>query len=98
MGVHPKMDKGGNITKYKARPCARGFTQIPGIDFQDTYAPVASSTSIRVFLAYAALHNLDVRYADFVAAFLNGSLQEELYLTPVPGYPSPGGTCLRLHK
>jgi Reverse transcriptase (RNA-dependent DNA polymerase) len=51
-----------------------------------------------VFLAYAALHNLDVRYADFVAAFLNGSLQEELYLTPVPGYPSQGGTCLRLHK
>jgi hypothetical protein len=51
-----------------------------------------------VFLAYAALHNLDVRYADFVAAFLNGSLQEEIYLTPVPGYPSPGGTCLRLQK
>jgi hypothetical protein len=77
-----KTDKDGNITKYKARLCTRGFTQVPGIDFQDTYAPVASSTSIRVFLAYAALNNLDVRYADFVAAFLNGSLQEELYLTP----------------
>jgi hypothetical protein len=92
------MDKDGNITKYKARLCARGFTQVPGIDFKDTYAPVASSTSIRLFLGYAAVHNLDVRYADFIAAFLNGSLQEELYLTPVPAYPSPEGTCLRLHK
>jgi hypothetical protein len=53
-------------------------------DSEDTYTLVGSSTSSRLFLAYAAMHQLD-RGAGFVAAFLNGSLQEEIYLTKSPG-------------
>ena len=76
----------GIIKKYKARLVAQGFTQIAGIDYTDTYSPVARFTSIRILFAIAAQLGLFVHQMDVEMAFLNAELQEEIYCTLPPGY------------
>ncbi|KAG8842419.1 hypothetical protein FRB96_005428 [Tulasnella sp. 330] len=80
-----KRDQDGNINKYKAWLVARGFTQIEGIDFQDTYTPVVKFATLRTFFAVCAQWDLDVYQMDVTAAFLNGRLDEEIYMTAPPG-------------
>ena len=69
-----KRDKHGNIAKYKARLVAQGFTQIKGIDYTETYSPVARFTSIRTMLALCAIFGYQVHQMDVETAFLNGTL------------------------
>ena len=64
----------------KARLVARGFSQIYRVDYLDTYAPVVKLASIRIFLAIAAIHELDIHQMDVVTAFLAGELEEEIYM------------------
>ena len=81
-----KRDSTGSATRYKARYVARGFTQQPGIDFDETFSPVVSLTSLRVMLAYAANAGLHLRQLDVNTAFLYGHLEEELYLQQPEGF------------
>ena len=80
----------GRPERYKARLCARGFTQIYGIDFDETYAPVVKFTSIRVFLAKAILMKMTIHQMDVVTTFLNAPLDEEIYMRQAPGFAETG--------
>ena len=81
-----KRGPNGEINKYKAHLVAKGYTQIEGLNYTDTFAPVTKFTTIRSLLVLAAQHNLEVHQIDVKAAFLNGKLEEEIYLHPLPGF------------
>ncbi|KAL0434586.1 UNVERIFIED_CONTAM: Retrovirus-related Pol polyprotein from transposon TNT 1-94 [Sesamum radiatum] len=80
----------GSIDKYKARLVAKGFKQKEGLDFFDTYSPVTRITSIRVLIAIAALYDLEIHQMDVKTAFLNGELDEEIYMEQPEGFVVPG--------
>nr|KAJ0197979.1 hypothetical protein LSAT_V11C700346810 [Lactuca sativa] len=85
-----KMKVDGTIDKYKARLVIQGFRQKEGIDFFDTYAHVARISTIRLLLALAAIHNLVIHQMDVKTAFLNGDLDEEIYMKQPEGFVMPG--------
>nr|KAJ0198596.1 hypothetical protein LSAT_V11C700365700 [Lactuca sativa] len=85
-----KMKVYGTIDKYKARLVIQDFRQKEGIDFFDTYAPVARISTIRLLLALAAIHNLVIHQMDVKTAFLNGELDEEIYMKQPEGFVMPG--------
>ena len=91
-----KQDENGNVTKFKSRLVCQGFRQRHGIDFFDTYAPVANYASIRVLLALAARDDLEIHQMDVDVAFLNGILKETVYCKPPPGVNVPSGHVLLL--
>jgi hypothetical protein len=78
--LHIKRDRNGCISRFKARLVAKGFTQIPGQDFTYTFAPVARWESIRILLTIAASLDMEIRQVDVKTAFLNGPLDEEIYM------------------
>jgi len=78
------------LQTFKARLVAKGFKQKNGIDYFDTYAPVAKLTSTRVLFAIASLNNLYVHQMDVKTAFLNGDLDEEIYMEQPEGFVLPG--------
>ncbi|GAU31358.1 hypothetical protein TSUD_19030 [Trifolium subterraneum] len=79
-----------NNTWFKARLVIQGFRQKEGIDYFDTYAPVARITTIRLLIALAAIHNLVIHQMDVKTAFLNGDLEEEVYMKQPEGFVMPG--------
>ncbi|KAL9252631.1 Retrovirus-related Pol polyprotein from transposon RE2-like protein [Drosera capensis] len=81
-----KSDENGTVIKNKARLVAKGYSQEEGIDFDETFAPVARLEAIRMFLAYAAYQGFKVYQMDVKSAFLNGKLQEEVYVEQPPGF------------
>nr|GFA41877.1 hypothetical protein [Tanacetum cinerariifolium] len=84
-----KLDELGGILKNKARLVARAYRQEEGIDFEESFAPVARLEAIRIFLAYAAHKNMVVYQMDVKTAFLNGNLQEEVYVSQPDGFVDP---------
>ena len=80
-----KKDSEGRIAKYKARLVARGFTQVYGVDYTETFAPVAKLASLRTILAMAAREDWPIEVFDFLSAFLNGDLDEEIFMQLPPG-------------
>ena len=88
----------GQIERYKARVVAQGFSQVEGIDYNETFAPVTKFNSIRVLLALAARLDLEVHQMDVKSAFLNGELEEEIYMRVPPGHNSPPGVVWKLNK
>nr|KAJ0189684.1 hypothetical protein LSAT_V11C800438810 [Lactuca sativa] len=80
----------GSISAYKARLVAKGYRQREGIDYFDTYAPVARISSIRTLIAISALKGLYIHQMDVKTAFLNGYLKEEIYLEQPEGFVIPG--------
>ena len=88
----------GEIVKYKARVVAQGFSQIEGIDYDETFAPVAKFPSLRAILAIAAERDLEVHQMDVKSAYLNGELREEIFMEAPPGFDVPEGMVLRLVK
>ena len=77
---HNKQDENGLVVRNKARLVAQGYTQVEGIDFDETFAPVARLEAIRILLAYANHHNIILQQMDVKSAFLNGKLEEEYML------------------
>jgi histone deacetylase 1/2 len=90
----------GGTTRYKARLVARGFEQKFGIDFMDTFAPVVRWEMIRILIAIAVHLNWPIHQLDVLTAFLNGILEEEVYMYQPQGFIQPGTQHLvcRLHK
>ena len=97
-----KRDATGSVVRHKARLVAQGFTQIEGIYYVDTFAPVATTSSVRAVLALAAPEDLELHNMDVDTAFLQSPLDEVVYLRQPSGYEQfdPGGRRLvwRLHK
>jgi hypothetical protein len=83
-----KMDERGVVTRNKARLVAQGYRQEEGIDYDETFAPVARLEAIRMFLAYSAHKGFKVYQMDVKSAFLNGKLEEEVYVQQPPGFES----------
>ncbi|XP_074337413.1 uncharacterized protein LOC141674601 [Apium graveolens] len=85
-----KMKVDGTIDKFKARLVIQGFRQKEGIDYFDTYAPVARISTIRLLIALASIHNLVIHQMDVKTAFLNGELDEEIYIKQPEGFVMSG--------
>lgn len=94
-----KVDAFGNFVKYKARLVAKGFLQKFGVDYFDIFSPVTKLATLRVLLALVASQDLELRHVDVRTAFLNGELDEEVYIKVPDGlhdmYP---GKCFKLKK
>ncbi|CAM8953940.1 unnamed protein product [Rhodiola kirilowii] len=80
----------GTVEKYKARLVIKGYKQKEGLDYFDTFSPVTRITSIRMIIVIAALHNLEIHQMDVKTAFLNGDLEEEIYMEQPEGCKVPG--------
>ncbi len=72
--------------RNKARLVAKGYSQEEGIDYDETFAPVARLEAIRIFLAFVAYSNFKVYQMDVKSAFLNGKLEEEVFVEQPPGF------------
>ncbi|GKB84410.1 retrovirus-related pol polyprotein from transposon TNT 1-94, partial [Tanacetum coccineum] len=81
-----KTDEFGGVLKNKARLVAQGFRQEEGIDFEESFAPVARIEAIRIFVANAAHKNMMIYQMDVKTAFLNGELKEEVYISQPEGF------------
>ncbi|GJU00275.1 retrovirus-related pol polyprotein from transposon TNT 1-94 [Tanacetum coccineum] len=84
-----KLDEYGDVLKNKARLVAKGYRQEEGLDFEESFAPVARLEAIRIFLANAASKNMTVYQMDVKTAFLNGELKEEVYVSQPEGFVDP---------
>jgi hypothetical protein len=81
-----KQDQDGIVVRNKARLVAQGYTQIEGLDFGETYAPVTRWEAIRILLAYACAYNIKLYQMDVKNAFLNGYINEEVYVEQPPSF------------
>jgi hypothetical protein len=81
-----KMDEAGKITRNKARLVCKGYAQVEGIDFGETFSLVARMESITLILAYANSKHIKVYQMDVKSAFLNGDLEEEVYMEQPYGF------------
>ena len=85
-----KLNADSSINKFKARLVVKGYAQVYGVDYSDTFAPVARMDTIRLLLAVAAHRNWKVFQLDVKSAFLNGVLQEEIYVEQPAGFVVQG--------
>jgi hypothetical protein len=81
-----KQDEHGVVIRNKARLVAKGYSQVEGLDFGETYAPVARLESIRILLAYATYHGFKLYQMDVKSVFLNGPIKEEVYVEQPPDF------------
>ena len=90
----------GAVDKYKARLVAKGFSQRPGLDFGQVFAPTARWAALRAIFALVALEDLDMYSVDVSNAFLNGELDHEVYMQQPEGFESHfgHGTVLQLRR
>ena len=95
-----KIDKNGEVVRNKSRLVAQGYTQVEGIDFDESFAPVARLESIRILLSIACIMNFKLYQMDVKSAFLNGFLNEEVFVDQPKGFQDPhfSDHVLRLKK
>ncbi|GJU34416.1 retrovirus-related pol polyprotein from transposon TNT 1-94 [Tanacetum coccineum] len=84
-----KLDEYGDVLKNKARLVAKGYRQEEGIDFEESFAPVARIEAIQIFIANAASKNMTIYQMDVKTTFLNGELKEEVYVSQLEGFVDP---------
>ncbi|KAK1606662.1 hypothetical protein QYE76_030335 [Lolium multiflorum] len=84
-----KQDEHGIVIRKKARLVAQGYSQVECVDFGETFAPISRLESIRILLAFAAHHGFKLQQMDVKSAFLDGPLDEEVYVKQPPGFEDP---------
>jgi hypothetical protein len=89
-----KRNADGSVERFKARLVAKGFLQKQGVDFEEVYAPVSKQTTVRTLLAVCADKDLELQQLDVKTAFLNGHLDEEIYMQQAQGYEEGGQTVV----
>ena len=89
-----KRDAKGNIERFKVRLVAKGFTQKEGIDYKDTFSPVSKKDSLRIIMALVAHFDLELHQMDVKTAFLNGNLDEDIYMEQPEGFAKKGNEHL----
>ena len=92
-----KKDSNGKTIRFKARLVAQGFSQKYGVDYDEVFAPVARQTTFRLLLSIAGTRKYHVRHYDIKSAFLNGKLEEEIFMKQPPGFQT-GSKVFRLKK
>jgi hypothetical protein len=95
-----KQDEQGVITRNKAQLVAKGYSQVEGLNFDETFGPVARLELIHMLLAYATHHGFNLYQMDVKSAFLNGPIKEEVYIEQPPSFESEQYTnhVYKLHK
>jgi hypothetical protein len=95
-----KQDEHRFVTRNKAQLVAKGYSQVKGLDFDETFAPVVRLESIHMLLAYATHHGFKLYQMDVKSIFLNGPIKEEVYVEQPPGFESEGypNHVYKLHK
>jgi len=93
-----KLDEDGQIERYKARLVTQGFSQIPGVDFDETFAPVTRHQTLRTLLGLANRYKWHIHQMDVKSVFLNGELENEIYMKIPPGADAKEGQVWLLHK
>jgi len=88
----------GSIEQYKARLVVKGYSQQYGMDYEETFAPVAKMTTIRTLIVVASIRQWCISQLDVKNVFLNGDLQEEVYMAPPPGISHDFGYVCKLKK
>ena len=89
-----KRDFMGNVERYKDRLVAKGYTQKDGIDYKETFSPVSKKDSLRIIMALVAHYDLELHQMDVKTAFLNGDLEEEVYMDQPQGFETTGKESL----
>ena len=93
-----KIRSDGEVVKKKVRLVVKGYTEIWGEDYWNTYSPTLGHNSLLSLLAYAAAQDLEIHQMDAIAAYLNSDLTEEIYISPPKGIPICSGKVWQLKK
>ena len=92
--IFKKKTNADDTTRYKARLVIKGYEQRAGIDYEETFAPVAMLKTVRILLALAAYYDWEVHHMDVKTAFLNPFLKEKVYMAQPEGFEQPFIGCL----
>jgi hypothetical protein len=95
-----KQDEHGVVTRNKARHVAKGYSQVKGLDFNETFAPIARLKLIRILFVYATHHGFRLYQMDVKSVFLNGPIKEDVYAEQPPDFKSEEhpNHVYKLHK
>ena len=92
MGFVKKRNENDEIIRYKTRLVAQGFSQRPGIDYEETYSPVMDAITFRYLISFTVSEGLDMRFMDVVTTYLYGSINTDIYMKILEGFKLPETT------